>query len=190
MTDDKLTEDEKRTLLGLAREALECGVRGQTLPPLDLPSLPPRLQACGTSFITLTINGDLRGCIGGLEPHHPLAEDVREHAIAAALQDFRFTVVCPEELAHIKLEISRLTLPVLLEYCSPEELLGKLRPGIDGVVLRDGLRRATFLPQVWEKVPDPAAFLDNLCFKMGAPPDFWRKKHLDVLVYQVEEFHE
>lgn len=190
MAEDKLTNDEKLTLLCLARQALECGVRGQKLTPLDLPSLTPRLQSCGTSFITLTIEGELRGCIGGLEPCQPLAQDVREHAVAAALQDYRFPVVCPEELPHIKLEISRLTVPVPLEYYSPEDLLGKLHPGIDGVVLRDGLRRATFLPQVWEKLPDPAGFLDSLCYKMGAAPDLWRRKHLDVLVYQVEEFHE
>jgi AmmeMemoRadiSam system protein A len=190
MTDDKLTDDEKRTLLELARQALEDGVRGQKLPPLDLQTLPPRLQACGASFVTLTINGDLRGCIGALEPCQPLVDDVREHAIAAALQDYRFPVVCPEELLRIRLEISRLTVPVSLEYCSPEDLLTKLRPGIDGVVLRDGSRRATFLPQVWEKLPDPAGFLDSLCTKMGAVADLWRKKHLDVLVYQVEEFHE
>jgi AmmeMemoRadiSam system protein A len=106
------------------------------------------------------------------------------------LQDYRFPNVRSEELSKIDIEVSRLTHPVLLEYTTPEDLLSKLRPGIDGVVLRDGARRATFLPQVWEKLPDPADFLDNLCYKMGAAPDLWRKKHLDVLVYQVEEFHE
>lgn len=190
MSEDKLTDEEKLTLLELAREAMECGVRGQTLTPLDLHTLSPRLQSCSSSFVTLTVGGQLRGCIGGLEPYHPLAEDVREHALAAALQDYRFPAVCPEELSQIKLEISRLTVPVPLEYRSPEDLLAKLRPGIDGVVLRDGARRATFLPQVWEKLPDAAGFLDNLCYKMGAAPDLWRTKHLDVLVYQVEEFHE
>jgi AmmeMemoRadiSam system protein A len=190
MTDATLTEEEKRTLLDLARHALEDGVRGQKLAPLDLPSLSPRLQACGASFVTLKINGNLRGCIGVLEPCQALVEDVREHAIAAALQDFRFPVVCPEELPLIKLEISRLTVPLALEYCSPADLLANLRSGIDGVVLRDGPRRATFLPQVWEKLPDPADFLDSLCYKLGVAPDLWRKKHLDVLVYQVEEFHE
>lgn len=190
MTEGKLTDDEKRTLLELARQALEGGVRGQKLPLLDLQSLPPRLQACGCSFVTLTINGELRGCIGALEPCQPLVEDVREHAIAAALQDYRFPVVCPEELLRIKLAISHLTIPVALEYCCPEDLLTKLRPGIDGVVLRDGSRRATFLPQVWDKVPDPACFLDSLYYKIGAAPDLWREKHLEVLVYQVEEFQE
>lgn len=190
MTEDRLSDEEKRTLLCLARQALESGVRGQKLIPLDLQSLSPRLQECGASFVTLTINGSLRGCVGALEPYQSLVEDVREHAVAAALQDFRFPAVCSEELAQIKLEISRLTLPIPLEYASAEDLLAKLRPGIDGVVLREGLRRATFLPQVWEKLPDPADFLDNLCYKLGAAPSLWREKHLDVLVYQVEEFHE
>jgi hypothetical protein len=190
MADEQLTDDEKRILLEIARQALEGGVRGQKLLPLDLGSLPPHLQEFGASFVTLTIDGNLRGCIGALEPYQPLVEDVREHAIAAALQDFRFPAVCPEELAQIKLEISRLTVPVPLEYCSPEDLLAKLRPGIDGVVIRDGSLRATFLPQVWEKLLDPASFLDHLCYKMGAAPGLWRAKHLDVLIYQVEEFQE
>lgn len=83
-----------------------------------------------------------------------------------------------------------MTLPEPLEYSDADDLLAKLGPGRDGVILRDGLRRATFLPQVWEKIPDPAEFLTNLCYKMGAEPDTWKSKHLAVLVYQVEEFHE
>jgi AmmeMemoRadiSam system protein A len=190
MTEDKLTAEEKQTLLELARQALEDGVRGHKLTQLDLQALTPRLREPGASFVTLTVHGNLRGCIGALEPYQSLADDVREHAIAAALQDYRFPNVRSEELSQIDIEVSRLTHPVPLEYTTPEDLLSKLRPGIDGVVLRDGARRATFLPQVWEKLPDPADFLDNLCYKMGAAPDLWRKKHLDVLVYQVEEFHE
>ena len=190
MAENKLTAEEKDTLLKLARQALEMGVRGQKLPSLDLETMPLRLREQGASFVTLTIDGNLRGCIGALEPYQSLADDVREHAVAAALQDYRFPNVKPEELSHIEIEISRLTIPVPLEYSTPDELLKNLRPGIDGVLLRDGVRRATFLPQVWEKIPDPAEFLDNLCYKMGTSPDFWRNKHLDVSVYQVEEFHE
>ncbi len=190
MSDDRLTSEEKRTLLQIARQSLEAGVRGQKLPPLELNSMSPRLQEEGASFVTLTINGNLRGCIGALEPYQPIAEDVREHAIAAALQDYRFSNVQPDELSQIEIEVSRLTVPIPLEYETPEDLLEKLRPGIDGVLLRDGRQRATFLPQVWEKLPDPADFLDNLCYKMGAPSNLWREKHLEVLIYQVEEFHE
>jgi AmmeMemoRadiSam system protein A len=187
---DQLTTDEKQTLLRLARQALELGVRGEKLPPLDWDSLPSRLRADGASFVTLTERGNLRGCIGTLEAYQPLVEDVREHAIAAALNDYRFPPVQVTELIGISLEISRLTAPVPLEYSGPEDLVAKLRPHVDGVVLRDGGRRATFLPQVWEKLPRAEDFLDNLCHKMGAASDLWRRKHLDVLVYQVEEFRE
>ncbi|MFZ3080589.1 MAG: AmmeMemoRadiSam system protein A [Bellilinea sp.] len=185
-----LTPEEKRELLKLAREALEMGVRGQSIAPLDVNSLLPILREQGASFVTLTKNGQLRGCIGTLEARLPLAEDVREHAIAAGLDDYRFPPVSPRELDEIEIEISRLTTPQPLEYTSPEELLRALRPGIDGVVLRDRFRRATFLPQVWEQLPEPESFLDHLCQKMGAPRDYWRCNPLRVEIYQVEEFHE
>lgn len=187
---EKLTDEEKQTLLRLARQALEYAVRGQPLPPLDPVSLSPILRAEGASFVTLTEHGDLRGCIGALEPYQPLVDDVREHAVAAALEDYRFRPVQEKELANIEIEVSRLTLPIPLKYSATDDLLAKLRPGVDGVILKDGFRRATFLPQVWEKIPDPPEFLTNLCYKMGAAPDTWKRKHLEVLVYQVEEFHE
>jgi AmmeMemoRadiSam system protein A len=188
--EQQLTSEEKRTLLELARRTLELGVRGQELPRLEAASLTPHLKAEGASFVTLTVRGELRGCIGALEPYQPLANDVREHALAAALEDPRFPPVSPEELERIEIEISRLTAPKRVEYKDAGDLLDKLRPDIDGVVLRDGMRRATFLPQVWEKIPEKAAFLDNLCMKMGAPPGTWRSRHLEVLTYQVEEFRE
>jgi len=185
-----LTPEEKRELLKLAREALEMGVRGQSMTSLDLDSLPTTLREPGASFVTLTKNGQLRGCIGTLEARLPLAEDVREHAVAAGLDDYRFPPVSPRELDEIEIEISRLTAPQPREYTSPEELLKALRPGIDGVVLCDHFRRATFLPQVWQQLPEPESFLDHLCQKMGAPRDYWRCNPLRVEIYQVEEFHE
>ena len=188
--DDPLTPEEKYILLRLARSALERGVRGQRAPEVDLASMTPHLRELGASFVTLTIHGELRGCIGALEPAQPLAADVRDHAAAAALEDPRFMPVGSDELDRINIEISRLTLPVDLQYTDAADLLEKLHPGVDGVILRDGARRATFLPQVWEKLPDKAAFLDQLCAKMGVSPATWRQRHLDVQVYQVEEFHE
>ena len=188
--DDKLTPTEKQILLKLARQSLEAGVRGALLPTLDPATLTPALRADGAAFVTLTIKGDLRGCIGALQPYQSLAEDVREHAVAAALEDPRFPQVQEKELAKIEIEVSRLTVPVPLEYTDADDLLAKLRPGVDGVILRESFRRATFLPQVWEKIPDAPGFLANLCYKMGAAPDTWKRKHLEVLVYQVEEFHE
>ena len=188
--EDKLSPEEQKTLLRLAREALEYGVKGEPLPPLNSSALTPRLREEGASFVTLTENGQLRGCIGALEPYQSLAEDVRQHALSAALEDPRFPPVNEREVNTINIEVSRLTRPVPLQYKDAEDLLSRLRPHVDGVILRDAFRRATFLPQVWEKIPDPAKFLDNLCYKMGANPDLWRKKHLEVLIYQVDEFHE
>jgi AmmeMemoRadiSam system protein A len=185
-----LTDDEKQTLLRLAREALELGVRGKKLPPLDQNVLTSRLRENGASFVTLTINHDLRGCIGALEAYQPLAEDVREHAVAAALQDPRFPPVEENELNKIRLEVSRLTAPQPLEYSSSADLLAKLRPFTDGVILQDGYRRATFLPQVWKQIPNPADFLERLCAKMGARSNLWRNTSLQVFIYQVEEFYE
>jgi len=152
--------------------------------------LPLHLREAGASFVTLTAHGQLRGCIGVLEPYQSLAQDVREHAVAAALEDPRFPAVTQDELNRIQIEVSRLTRPIPLEYKDSEDLLQKLHPHVHGVILKDGFRRSTFLPQVWEKIPDPAEFLNNLCSKMGASSDLWRRKHLDVLVYQVEEFKE
>ena len=188
---DKLTLEEQKILLRLARESVERAVMGEDLPPLDQSMLPPRLREDGSSFVTLTSHGKLRGCIGSLEPYESLAEDVREHAAGAALKDPRFPPVTEDELSGLQIEVSRLTRPVPLEYQDANDLLAKLRPHIDGVILRDrSYRRATFLPQVWEKIPNPAEFLDNLCYKMGVEPDLWRRKHFEVLTYQVEEFHE
>jgi len=185
-----LSAADKQKLLELAREALGCAVRGQDVPKLDLNHLSDPLRAVGASFVTLTIHGNLRGCIGTLEARQPLAEDVREHAVEAALDDYRFPPVTPNELAGIRIEISHLTPPQPLEYSSPEELVRKLRPGIDGVVIRDKFRRATFLPQVWEKLPEPEDFLNHLCLKMGGQRNFWRCNPLTVEIYQVEEFSE
>ena len=187
---DKLSDEERQTLIHLAREALECGVRGKKLPPLDETSLSPHLHEKGATFITLTISGQLRGCIGALEAYQPLAQDVRAHAIAAALEDPRFPQVREDELSRIQIEVSRLTRPIPLEYADAADLLAQLRPHVDGVILKHGARRSTFLPQVWETIPDPARFLDHLCRKLGLSENAWRTRHLDVFIYQVEEFHE
>ena len=187
---DRLTKEDRKTLLKLARGALEEGVGGQPLSPLDLNTLSSRLIEPGATFVTLTINHQLRGCVGALEATLALAEDVRVHAVAAALDDYRFPAVREEEVSKIKIEISRLTLPKLLSFDNPGKLLEQIRPGVDGVVLQQGDRRATFLPQVWEKVPKVEVFLSMLCRKMGVHSDQWRSTKLQVFTYQVEEFQE
>ena len=188
---EHLTTEEQQILLHLAREAMTIRVQGGKLPQLELASMPESLREDGASFITLTIGGELRGCVGALEPYQPLAEDVRMHAAAAALEDPRFAPVHERELSAIQIEVSRLTRPRALDYGDWTDLISQLRHQVDGIILRDGFgRRGTFLPQVWEKIPDPIEFLNHLCEKMGLKPDAWRTLHLDVYTYQVEEFHE
>lgn len=185
-----LTPEEKQMLLRVARDALTLHVRTGQLLALDVEKYPPALREPGATFVTLTIQGALRGCIGTLAASQPLVEDVRDHAVAAARDDYRFMPVPPRELMSIRIEISVLTAPQILIYAEPAALPGLLRPGVDGVILQDGFRRATYLPQVWKKLPDPDAFLSSLCQKMGAPQDLWRRKILEAAVYQVEEFAE
>lgn len=190
MAIEPLSPSERQTLLRLARQSIQLAVVKRPLPRLRLEDHPPALRADGASFVTLTIQGDLRGCIGALEAYQPLVQDVCEHAMAAAMEDYRFLPVTQGEVDQLSIEISRLTPPQPLEYQQPADLLTLLRPNIDGVILRDGGRRATFLPQVWEKIPDTQEFLANLCLKMGASPNLWRMHPLQVFTYQVEEFHE
>ena len=186
----ELNATEQDILLSIARQALHNSVHGEPLPQINLSDLPPALQEPGASFVTLTIDGNLRGCIGALDPYQPLAMDVQEHAAAAALQDYRFPRVRPSELPHINIEVSALTPRARLAYKSPQDLVTILRPHTDGVILHDGLHKATFLPQVWDKLPDPEDFLSHLCMKMGGSGDLWRKKKLDVFIYQVQDFQE
>jgi AmmeMemoRadiSam system protein A len=190
MSADRLNIEERFHLLRIAREAIEGAVNKKELSKLELSTLPLHLQEQGASFVTLTKNGILRGCIGTLQASQPLALDVQEHAIAAATEDYRFQPVLSQEISSLMIEISCLSPTEVLEYTSPADLLSRLRPGVDGVVLRRGFQRATFLPQVWDKISDPADFLTQLCYKMGVSEDIWKKEHLQVQIYQVEEFKE
>lgn len=190
MIENLLTEKDKAILLKEARQAMELAVKKMKLPELHLANYSNSLQQKGAAFVTLTENGQLRGCIGTLEAYQPLILDVRAHAIDAALEDYRFPPVQSSELSKIRIEISRLTPPRPFEYREPEDLINGLRKEVDGVILRDGFHRATFLPQVWEQLPNPEDFLSHLCAKMGSAPSLWKTKRLEVQIYQVEEFSE
>jgi uncharacterized protein len=187
---DKLSLEQKLVLLRLARQSIELVINDRPPLHLQLSDYNPPLTDQGASFVTLTKNDDLRGCIGALEPYQTLVEDVYEHASAAAINDYRFYPVRPDELDEIRIEISRLTLPIPLTYKTPLELPQLLNPGIDGVIVRDGFKRATFLPQVWSQLSAPEDFLTHLCQKMGAHGGLWRQKLLQVSIYHVEEFSE
>ena len=180
-----LGRDERRVLLDLARDSIRHGLdRGRALKP-DLESLPPRLREPGGTFVTLKKRGELRGCIGTLEPHQPLAADVAEHAYAAAFRDPRFLPVLPEELPELEIDISILGEPEELSFADEADLLRQLRPGIDGLILQEGQLRGTFLPSVWESLPEPSAFLAQLKRKAGLPADYWSDS-LRVWRYGVE----
>lgn len=190
MKNSNLTREDKKYLLQLARKTIVAAVGGKPFPQIQYEGLSKDLLDPGASFVTLTIHGQLRGCIGSLEAHQSLVVDVQEHAVHAALEDYRFPPLSEKEIDQVEIEISRLTAPEKVTYQKPEELPQLLKKGIDGVILKDGFRRSTFLPQVWEQLPDPEEFLSHLCAKMGAPANLWKKKLLEVSIYQVEEFKE
>jgi AmmeMemoRadiSam system protein A len=185
-----LLREEKVFLLGLARKTIEAFLQNGKSYRVDPSSLPRAFVNDGAVFVTLTKAGVLRGCIGSLQAFQPLYQDVQERAIQAASEDYRFAQVKAAELASLKIEISILSQPQPLMYDIPDQLPDKIRAGIDGVILQDGPRRATFLPQVWQQLPSKEEFLSHLCAKMGASPSLWKTKMLDVQTYQVEEFSE
>jgi len=182
--------DEKQLLLTLARETISEVASNSRPPEVNLEALPYRLRENGASFVTLTKHGQLRGCIGCLEAYRPLALDVRENAISAAFHDPRFPPVTADEVKDLLVEVSVLTTPELLAYDGPDDLVARLRQNVDGVVIQKGWQRATFLPQVWEKLADPHEFLQHLCVKAGLSPDAYKFPGLDVYTYQVEKFAE
>lgn len=183
------TPAERLLLARLARAALERAVReGQAL---DVPNdLPDPLRTMRGNFVTLTIDGALRGCIGNIYPDMPLAKAVVTNAYRAALHDPRFSPVTPDILGRIDIEVSVLSEPRPLSFQSPSELLEKLRPHRDGVVLKRGMQRSTFLPQVWEKLPHAKEFLEHLSVKAGLGRDAWREPGIEIFIYHVEAFTE
>lgn len=190
----RLSEAHGRALIRLARAALKEKL-GQTAAadpaPGDAALLgDPVLQNNSGIFVTLTIGKCLRGCIGSLEGREPLVAGVRTYALHAAFNDPRFTPLTAQELETIKIEVSVLTPPRPLSYADAEELKAKVRPRVDGVTIRKGDCSATFLPQVWEQLPDTENFLDQLCLKAGLPADTWRSGRLSVETYQVQYFEE
>ena len=146
-------------------------------------------QSCST-FVTLKNHGNLRGCIGNLEPSDSLLESIRRNALSAAFHDQRFSPLSAEEFSQVEVEISILSSSEPLEYRNATDLVEKLRPGIDGVILQLGKSRATFLPQVWEQLPEPVEFLNHLCEKAGLLPSAWQHDQPDIFLYQVQSFKE
>ncbi len=163
--------DESRgeILLTLARAAISARLGRRQTPVPE----PEWLAEPGATFVTLTIKGELRGCIGTLEPHRSLGEDVAENAVAAAFRDPRFDPLRPAELKDVRVEVSLLSPSESIVAADEPAALAALRPHIDGVVLEYKQYRGLFLPQVWEQLPEPAKFLAHLKRKAGLPMNFW-----------------
>ncbi|HNQ56773.1 MAG: AmmeMemoRadiSam system protein A [Candidatus Desulfobacillus denitrificans] len=147
------------------------------------------LDQPGASFVTLTQQGDLRGCIGSLEAHRPLGLDVRENALAAAFRDPRFAPLAVEEFEHTRVEVSLLTPAMAISFRDEADFLAQLRPGVDGIVFQYGRHRSTFLPQVWESLPEPQQFMQQLKRKAGLPPNFWHEA-VSIARYEVTKWKE
>ncbi len=180
-----LTDASRARLHEIARNSIQHGLAHGRALTLDLTGLPPELRDPGASFVTLHIGTHLRGCIGTLEAYRPLAKDVSENAYAAAFRDSRFPPLATDEAPDLRIHISLLHPPTDLPCKDEADLVKQLRPGIDGLILRDGARRATFLPSVWDDLPDPRDFLRQLKRKAGLPPDYWRHT-LQFSRYEVE----
>ena len=172
-------------LLAQARGAIaaEIGLASTAAPELA------EMRAPAACFVTLTKGGELRGCIGSLEARRSMGDDVRANARAAATRDPRFPPLTREEFAQVRLEVSLLTAPEAMVAASEEDALRQLRPGIDGLIFAVGNKRSTFLPQVWESLPEPRQFLAQLKLKAGLPADFWSPE-VKLWRYEVEKWKE
>jgi AmmeMemoRadiSam system protein A len=163
---------ERDTLLLLARESIERGVHGERA-SVNASDFSGVLANNRASFVTLDQSGSLRGCIGTLEAHRPLVLDVSDNAYSAAFRDPRFPRVTSAELPQLSIYISVLTPATPMAFDSEANLIEQLQPGVDGLILTRGFQRGTFLPSVWESLPDARDFLQQLKRKAGLPADFW-----------------
>ena len=184
---EKLTNDQGSKLLKLARAAISNKLGGDShVPKIVDPSL---LENRGT-FVTLKLNSELRGCIGNIEPVKTIRDGISDNAVNAAFRDHRFSPLSDEEFNTIDISISILSKAKKLLFSDEKDLIAKLRPYRDGVILRQGRAGATFLPQVWEQLPDVEEFLSHLCRKAGLSVKCWKDDDVEILVYQVQSFQE
>lgn len=188
-TDPALHDEHGQLLLQIARAAISNVLGHAVARPELAGQVADVLQASGASFVTLNQQGQLRGCIGSLQAHRPLIADIQANAIAAALHDPRFAPLTLLELDITTVEVSVLSAMQPLPFASEAEALAQLRPGVDGVVFEFGRYRSTFLPQVWEQLPDAGEFMAHLKHKAGLAPDFWAAE-VRLQRYTVSKFKE
>ena len=171
-------------MLRLARESIKKGLGGERL-SVRAADYAESLRIPRATFVTLQLDGQLRGCIGTLEVRLPLVEDVANNAYSAAFRDPRFSALTSPEYERLDIDISILSPPEPMQFSSEKDLLAQLRPHVDGVILEEGLQRGTFLPAVWEQLPEPRDFLRQLKIKAGMSADYWSDR-LRVQRYTVD----
>ncbi len=184
---DRLSNSDHERLIALAWASIDHGIAQRCMLNLDSEDFEPHLVARRSCFVTLQHQDALRGCIGHLEPIQPLVNDVVENAYSAAFRDPRFPPLTAAERVGLDLQISVLSPATRIFFNSEAELLGQIKPGVDGLILQKGRNRGTFLPSVWSQLPDPADFIGHLKQKAGLPRDFW-SDDIVVLRYQTETF--
>jgi len=173
VNEPNLTNDHRRALLTIAADSIANGLRSRMPLPVDPARFDEPLRLPRATFVTLTLAGRLRGCIGTLEAVRPLVADVAHNAFAAAFTDPRFAPLGIAEQTQIRIHISVLSPPQRMAFTSEADLLSQIQPNIDGLILEDAGRRGTFLPSVWESLPDVATFWSHLKTKAGLPADHW-----------------
>jgi AmmeMemoRadiSam system protein A len=186
------SERQGKLMLKLAREAIADQLgRDLSGSAVDQDQLKNDIfKAQRATFVTLSLEGQLRGCIGSLTAAEPVAINVKKNAVNAAFHDPRFSPLSAEEFDRVSIDVSILSEPVPLVYSDADDLVAKLRPAVDGVIIRKGAASATFLPQVWQQLPAPQDFLGHLCLKAGLSSKAWRGGDLEVLTYRVQHFEE
>jgi AmmeMemoRadiSam system protein A len=184
-----ITDEDRAALLKLARSTIEAElVKGmKVIRPDKITSALKENRGC---FVTLHKDGALRGCIGTIEAIKPLVDSVQENALNAAFRDPRFSSLEEKELKDINIEVSVLSVPQKLLFEDEDDLKRKLKKGVHGVILSSGRHKATFLPQVWEQLPEMKNFLDHLCIKAGMGKDCWKNKTTRIQTYETEYFSE
>ncbi len=168
-----LSAEEKQALLDIARRSIHQGLETGMPLGVNTSEYSEKLQKQAATFVTLHVQGQLRGCIGTLKPYQPLVDDVAEHAYDAAFKDPRFPPLSDDEESLLDIHISILTPAEAMRFSSEEDLIRQLKPGEDGLILEVGFNRGTFLPSVWESLPEPRDFLNHLKMKAGLPAGFW-----------------
>lgn len=168
-----LSKEQEQLLLGLAKSSIAYGLENGKPLPVKLEDYPAVFAERRATFVTLNIDGQLRGCIGMLEAVRPLAEDIAANAFSAAFRDPRFPPLQAEEFDRLEIHLSILSPSQPMAFTSEADLLRQLRPHVDGLILAEGARRGTFLPSVWDSLPQPKDFLRHLKQKAGLPGTYW-----------------